>query len=167
MTASVTIDVTSTRLPKRTLAYVRHVGPYTGDSELFGRLFGVVSSSLGARDLLNKGAEAITVYHDDPESVPVEKQRISVGFTVPDGTVGNDGIEILELPESDYVVGSFELLPHQYAEAWIKLFAYMGENGLAPSGGLMYESYKNNPKAHPEGKHVVDICIAVNSRVGS
>lgn len=162
-----TLDVTTVRLPQRKLAYVRHVGPYAGDSELFGRLFGTVSSSLAARSLLKPGAEAITVYHDDPESVPADKQRISVGFTVPVDAKPNDGIQILDLPESDYVVGSFELLPHQYPEAWTELFAYMGENGLAPSTGLMYESYKNNPETHPTGKHLVDICVAVKSRVGS
>lgn len=161
------LDVTTVRRAKRTLAYIRHVGPYAGDSGLFERLFSQVVSSLEGRNLLRSDMEAITVYHDDPESVPVEKQRISVGFTVPEGTTANDGLRILELPESDYVVGSFELLPHQYAEAWTNVFTYMAENGLGPSGGPMYESYKNNPKDHPGGKHLVDICVAVKSRVGS
>ncbi len=163
-----TLDITTVRLPQRTLAYVRHVGPYMGDTELFSRLFGVVFSSLKARGLLESNAEGITVYHDDADTVPASKQRISVGCTVPHGTQANDGLDVLDLPESDYVVGSFEISPDQYPDAWTDMFAYMGENGLAPSAkGVMYESYKNDPSSHPEGKHVVDICVAVDTRVGS
>lgn len=160
--SEVILDITRVHLPERTLAYVRNVGPYAGDAALFERLFGRVMESLGPRNLMGPDTQAITVYHDDPESVPVEEQRISVGFTVPEGTKPDGDVEVLILPESDYVVGSFELLPHEYGRAWTDTYAYMGEHGYTPSGGPMYESYKNEPSQHPEGKHLVDICVAVN-----
>jgi AraC family transcriptional regulator len=155
------LDITKVHLPKRSLAYIRNVGPYMGDAKLFARLFERVMGLLKERNVMRPDMEAITVYHDDPETVPVEKQRISVGFTVPEGTTPEGEIKILGLPESDYVVGTFELLPHEYARAWTDTFAYMGEHGYRPSGGPMYESYKNDPTEHPEGKHIVDICVAV------
>lgn len=155
-----TLELHRVRLPKRTLAYIRNIGPYMGDTELFKRLFNKVSGSLAKRNLFGPNSEAITVYHDDPETVAPEKQRISVGFTVADGTQPDDDIQILGLPEGDFVVGSFELLPSEYGEAWTNTFAFMGEEGLQPTG-LMYESYKSDPKEHSDGRHKVDICVAV------
>ena len=73
-------------LPTRQLAFVGHVGPYQGDTALFQRLFGTVSTWLQTNNLLSSESECISLYHDDPETVPVDKQRISVGFTVPVGT---------------------------------------------------------------------------------
>lgn len=155
-----TLNITRVRMPSRTLAYVRNIGPYKGNTELFEKLFGHVTNSLAKRNLIGPDMEAITVYHDDPEAVAPEKQRISVGFTVPAGTQPDRDVQIMGLPEGDFVVGSFEILPTEYGEAWMNTFAFMGEEGLQPTG-LMYESYRNNPHNHPEGRHLVDICVAV------
>ncbi len=160
--SEVILDITRVRLPMRTLAFVRNVGPYAGDAALFERLFGRVVASLSKRNLMGPDSQAITVYHDDPESVPADEQRISVGFSVPEGTTPDGDVQVMTLPESDYVVGSFELLPHEYGRAWTDTYAYMGEHAFTPSGGPMYEAYKNDPREHPEGKHLVDICVAVN-----
>ncbi|MCB0717695.1 MAG: GyrI-like domain-containing protein [Bacteroidetes bacterium] len=154
------LDVTTVHLPERTLAYIRNVGPYAGNTVLFEQLFNRVSKWALGKGLLTPESEAITVYLDDPESVPEELQRINVGFTVPAGTKPDGEFHVTKLPEADYVVGSFEIAPHHYREAWMSVFAYMGESGLVPHGP-MYESYKNDPSKHPEGKHVVDICVAV------
>ena len=162
MTEEATLDIKKVRLPQRKFAFVRHVGPYMGDTALFERLFNRVHGWLHSKDLMFEGMEAITVYHDDPETVAPEKQRISVGFTIPNSFAGETSgdIQLLDLPESDYVVASYEILPRQYGEAWTSVYTYMGEHGLAPTG-LMYESYRNDPHEHPEGKHIVDICVAI------
>ncbi len=149
-------------LPKRQLAYVRHVGPYQGDSELFGRLFNQVMGWAGPKGLLqNSNMEVLSMYHDDPESVPPEQQRISVGITVPEGTEVDGDIHLMELPAAKYAVGSFELLPDGYKDAWNEMMQYLQREQLQPSGVALYESYKNDPKTHPEGKHLVDICISL------
>lgn len=161
MISEAVVDVAKVHLPKRTLAYIRNVGPYMGDTQLFGKLFMKVLISMEARGLMRPDTEAITVYHDDPKTTPPKEQRISVGFTVPEGTAPEAGIEILELPESNYVVGAFEIHPDEYGDAWARTMSYIEENGLTPSGGPMFESYKNDPKTHEDGKHIVEICIAV------
>jgi AraC family transcriptional regulator len=132
-----------------------------GDPELFERLFHEVGAWAGPKGLMQRpDMEAISVYHDDPEAIPVEKQRISVGFTVPLGTPAEGDIQMLEMPEGDYVVGAFEILPAEYGACWGEIMDYMEKERIRPTG-LMYESYKNDPSQHPEGKHQVDICIAV------
>jgi len=151
------------KMPARQLAYLRHVGPYMGDAALFDRLFSRVLAWLQDRNLINSQMEAISVYHDNPDTVPADEQRISVGFTVPIGTQGEGDIKMMDLPAGEYAVGTFEILPEEYGEAWNDLFGYIGQNRLMPvPTGPMYESYKNDPRKHPEGKQVVDICIALN-----
>lgn len=150
-------------MPARQLAYLRHVGPYMGDTELFERLFSQVFEWLLAKGINQPDMESISVYHDDPDKVPAEQQRISVGFTVPLGTSEEGDIKMMDLPAGKYLVGSFEIDSTGYREAWEDLFEFIGDNQLKPaSSGLMYESYKNDPNEHPEGKHLVDICVALS-----
>ncbi|WP_299441338.1 GyrI-like domain-containing protein [uncultured Aquimarina sp.] len=159
---SITIsNISIEKIPKKTLAYIKYVGPYQGDTELFGRLFNSVMEWVQKKGLMNDPkVEAITVYHDDPETVPESQQRISVGFTVPENTNADHDIQILEIPEGSYVVGSFEILPNEYGSAWNEVFEYIKNKNLVPSG-MMYESYKNEPSTHPEGKHIVDINVMI------
>ena len=145
--------------PARELAYIRHTGPYMGDTELFTSLFNQVSEYMQKLNHFGPSTEAISMYHDDPKTVPVKDQRISVGFTVPIDSEGDGQVEILQIPAGRFVVGSFEIDPDGYAGAWETMYEYMDVNGIKPTNGIMYESYKNDPHKHPEGKHIVDICI--------
>ena len=131
-----------------------------GDSKLFERLFNKVVAWLTAKRLFQTTAECISIYHDDPESVPIEEQRISVGFTVVEGAEGDGDIQIMDIPAGKYFIGSFEILPSEYGQAWLEVMSELNKNRLTISG-VMYESYKNDPNIHPEGRHIVDICTAV------
>lgn len=134
-----------------------------GDTVLFERLFSQVFEWLQEKDLLQPDVESISVYHDDPDKVPAEEQRISVGFTVPVGSKEEGPIKMMDLPAGKYLVGSFEINQDGYREAWEDLFEFMDDHHLkAASTGLMYESYKNDPYEHPEGKQIVDICVALS-----
>ncbi|WP_299215286.1 GyrI-like domain-containing protein [uncultured Aquimarina sp.] len=159
---SVTIsNISIEKLPKKKLAYIEHIGPYKGDTELFGKLFTSVMEWAQPKGLMNNPKmEAITVYYDDPKTVPESQQRIRVGFTVSENTKAENDIRILEIPEGSYVVGSFEILPSEYGIAWNEVFEYIKKKNLMPSG-MMYESYKNEPNTHPEGKHIVDINVMI------
>lgn len=149
-------------LPQRFLACVQNVGPYKGDSALFERLFTKVKDWAGPKGLLESSTtEAISIYHNDSDSVPEEEQTISVGFTVPEGTKVTGDIKLLEIPKGNYLVGSFEILPTEYGDAWNKMMDFIEKEKIKPLNGMMYESYRNDPRTHPEGKHIVDICIAV------
>ncbi len=149
-------------LPKKFLVFARHVGPYQGDTKLFERLFNQVLAWIKKNNLFNAGMEAISVYHDDPESVPVREQRISVGFTIDHEVEGSEGIQVMELPAGKYLIASFEIAPSEYGEAWELAMSHLFEHGMKPADGPMYESYKNDPSTHPQGKHLVDICIALS-----
>ena len=148
------------KLPKRTFAYIRNVGPYQGNQELFAHLFGQVVQYLMPRNLLIPGEECISMYHDNPDRVPESEQRISVGFTVPEGTKGEGAIQVMEIPAGKFFVGSFEIRAEEYGQAWDEFMSELMEEGLI-MGNIAYESYKNDPKTHPENKHIVEICVSV------
>ena len=151
---------TIARLPKRWLAYIRNTGPYMGDTELFGRLFTTVTNWAAPRGLMTDTTEAITVYHDDPYTTPVDRQRISVGYTVPEGTITTEGIELMEIPEGQYIIGNFEIYPTQYREAWREMEEFIRTERLRTTN-LTFETYRNDPDTHPEGKHIVDLCMGI------
>ncbi|MFD2564370.1 AraC family transcriptional regulator [Aquimarina rubra] len=157
---SITIsNISVEKLPKKKLAYIEHMGPYQGDTELFGKLFTYVMEWAQPKGLMNDPkVEAITIYPDDPKTIPESQQRIRVGFTVPEDTTAENDIQVLEIPEGSYAVGSFEILPNEYGSAWNEVFEYIKNKNLVPTD-MMYESYKNEPGTHPEGKHIVDINV--------
>jgi len=50
------------------VAYIRHVGPYKGDSGLFERLFGRLFRWAGPRNLIHPAdTQTLIIYHDNPE----------------------------------------------------------------------------------------------------
>ena len=69
----------------------------------------------------------------------------------------------MALPPGNYAIGRFEIFPHQYEEAWNEVFEYIESEQLIIADGIMYESYRNDPHAHSEGKHIVDICVAIRN----
>ena len=156
-------DVEVKELPDMTIAYVRHVGPYKGDSELFGRLFSQLCTWAGPRGLMGRpGSKLMSVYHDSPEITDESKLRLSVCMTVPEDTQVNGEIGKMVISAGTYAVGHFTINSDQYEEAWNALMgAWLPESGYQPADGLCFEDYLNDPNEHPEGKHIVDIHIPV------
>ena len=150
-------------LPETHVAYVRHIGPYAGDENLFKGLFGRLCQWAGPRGLIREGeSEFITIYHDDPNITAPEKLRTSVCLTVPVGTKVDGDIGTLSIPAGSYAFARFELHPSQYGEAWDSLCgSWLPDSGFEPADGPSFEIYRNDPASHPEHKHIVDICIPV------
>jgi AraC family transcriptional regulator len=149
-------------LPERTVAYVRHTGPYQGNAELFGRLFGQLAAWAGPRGLLGSGAQFLSVYHDDPAVTDDDKLRVICGCVVPADTEVGGEIGKTQLAGGAYAVGRFELSPDQYAAAWDALYGqWLPSSGYQADDRPAFEQYLNDPESHPEKKHIVEICIPV------
>jgi AraC family transcriptional regulator len=155
-------SVSVQNLPAMTVAYLRHTGPYAGNAELFGRLFGQLMRWAGPRGLLGPEAKMLTLYHDNPEITEEEKLRISVCVTVPPGTMADGEIGIMEVPAGPCAVAQFEIDPALYGAAWNWLYGkWLPESGYQPDDRLCYELYLNDPEKHPQKKHVVAIVAPV------
>ena len=148
--------------PAMTVAYVRHTGPYAGDASLFEGLFGKLCGWAGPRGFLNPQAKMLTIYHDNPELVDDDKLRISVCCTVPPGTQSEGEIGVMDLPAGKNAHAVFELNTEEYGAAWGWLCGvWLPESGFQPDDRPTYELYLNDPKDHPQGKHIVDIVLPV------
>jgi AraC family transcriptional regulator len=150
-------------MPDMHVAYVRHIGPYQGDIDLFGRLFNKLCSWAGPRNLLRfPETKMLCVYHDNPEVTDNAKLRTDVCITVPEDTQVDGEIGKTTIPAGKYAMAHFEINPDQYQDAWDTLYGgWLPESGYQPDDGPCFELYLGDPKTHPEGKHTVAICIPV------
>jgi AraC family transcriptional regulator len=141
-----------------TVAYVRHTGPYAGDAALFGRLFGRLCQWAGPRRLLGPTTKFLTIYHDDPEITDETKLRISVCATVPDGTKGEGEVGVMVMEGGQYAVASFEVDPSEFGAAWDWFMGvWLPSSGYQPDDRHCFELALNDPKTHPQHKHVVEL----------
>jgi AraC family transcriptional regulator len=150
-------------LEELNVAYVRHIGPYKGDGALFERLFTKLMTWAGPRGLINfPESKMISVYHDDPEITEESKQRTSICLSVPEGTKVDGEVGNMKVPGGKFAVGHFELSTDEYEEAWKHMVVdWLPESGYQFDDRLCYELYLNDPKQHPEGKCITDICIPI------
>ena len=157
----VTVEVKT--FPEMHVAYVRHIGPYAGDSALFQSLFGKLMHWAGPRGLMsNPKTKVLTVYHDDPNVTDEDKLRTSACITVPADMAVDGEIGKMRLNPGDYAVGHFEINEDEYSEAWNHLMGgWLPQSGYQPDDRTCFEINLNDPDKHPENKHIVDICIPV------
>ncbi len=157
------LNIEIKEIPVVHVAYVRHVGPYKGDSHLFEGLFNRLMTWAGPRGLFVPGAKVMAVYHDDPKTTEEEKLRVSACITVEADTPVDGEIGKMAVPGGKFAVAGFELEgSNEYEEAWNMVFGeWLPESGFQPDDRLCYEIYHNDPKEHPKGHHIVDICIPV------
>jgi len=157
------ISVTVETLPDMNVAYIRHIGPYAGDSKLFKGLFEKLFKWAGPRGLLgSKDLKVLSVYHDNPEVTDESKLRTSVCITVPEGTLVNGDVGTMVVPGGKYAMGHFELSASEYGEAWNALCGdWLPDSGYQPDDRPCFEWCKNNPEEHPQNLHIVDICVPV------
>ena len=150
-------------LPEMTLAYVRHIGPYAGNTELFGQLFQKLYGWAGARGLLNfPKTRTYAVYHDDPMVTEAEKLRLTLGITVAPDTLVDGEIGKMTMAAGKYALATFEITADQYEEIWSAMYqSWLPNSGYQPADGPSFEHYLNDPGSHPEGKHIVEIGIPV------
>lgn len=148
--------------PARSLAYVRHVGPYKGDGALFEGLIGRLMRWAGPRGLVGPEAELIAVYHDDPAITDEAKLRTSMCLSVPAQTAEEGEVGRMELPGGRCVVAEFELADDEYEAAWQAVYGgWLPESGWQPDDRPCFERYLRSPDQHPEGKCHVQICVPV------
>jgi AraC family transcriptional regulator len=150
-------------IPEFHVAYVRHVGPYAGDTELFGRLWQKLMTWAGPRGLLNfPETKMLSVYHDDPNITDPNKLRVSVGISVPEDTPVEGEVGKMKIAGGKYALAQFEISPDRYGDAWNAVFGgWFPESGYQPADGPSYELYLNNPEEHPEKKHIFQIVVPV------
>jgi len=142
--------------PADHVAYIRHIGSYSDIWKAMKRL----GRWAGPRGIFrNPDVRFLAIYHDNPDVTPIEKLRSDACITVPEGTKVKRDMGLMTLPGGTYAAAYVEIDPTQYGEAWDRLFSdWLPESGYQPDDRPCYELYLNDPRKHPEGKHIVEIC---------
>jgi len=141
------MQVDTRSMPDRRLAAVRHDGPYNQIPlafELLGRLI---------RGLPEAGSTRIAIYHDDPETVPLDRLRSDAAVTVPEGLGLPEGLREIRLPAGRFArtvhVGPYERLGDTWARFMGEWLPASGQRvGSAPSS----EIYLNDPRRTPSAE---------------
>lgn len=155
-------DVVVRDVPETQVAYIRHIGPYAGNATLFQGLMGRIMAWAGPRNLIRPGMKLLTIYYDDPSITDESKLRIDVCITVPKGTPTGGEIGTMVIPGGKNAVARFELSVDQFADAWNAVYGeWMRQSGYQPDDRPCYEVSLNDPRQHPEGKHIIEIYAPV------
>jgi len=146
-------------MPEMNVVYIRHRGPYNQ----IGQAIEKIMKWAAARGLISFPAtKIISVYHDDPNITEKEKLRSDACITVPEGTETDGEVGSYVIPGGKFAVAHVEIGYDEFGEAWDRLVGeWIPENGFQSDNRLCYEICLNDPKKHPEGKFVVDICEPV------
>jgi AraC family transcriptional regulator len=146
-------------LPEMQVAYVRHIGPYSGNNDLFQGLFDKLMAWAGPRGLLRfPETKMLTIYYDDPSITEESKLRVDVCMSVPIGTPTDGDIGSMTIPAGKDAVATFEITQDQFGDAWNAVYGqWIRQSGYVPDDRPCYEVYLNDPKTHPEGKYIVEI----------
>lgn len=150
-------------MPELNVAYIRHIGPYKGDSLLFKNLFDKLMQWAGSRDIFQiPGTLVLVVYHDDPKIAEENNLRTSACITIPDDMSIDGEIGKMIVPGGKFAVARFEIGGDEFENAWDMLYGgWLPESGYQPDDRLCYEICYNNPDEHKENKHIIDICIPI------
>jgi AraC family transcriptional regulator len=146
-------------MPEQRVAAVRHVGPYNQIGEAFGRL-GEIAGPAGL--FSTPAAAMIALYHDDPESTPVEQLRSDAGVAVANDAKLPKELAEHHLPAGRYAktvhVGSYEKL----GDTWARFLGeWLPESGERLGDGPSYERYVNDPRTTPREKLLTEIYVPI------
>lgn len=145
-------------MPPLTVAYVRHIGPFQGVAQAFQKLM----QWAGPRGLIRfPQTQMLAIYHDSPHITETDKLRSDACITVPPDTKVEGEIGKTDIPGGLCAVAHAEIDQTEFGQAWDALMDWMAGSGYQPDDRPCYEIYLNDPKSHPEGKFIIEICQPV------
>ena len=147
------------QMPELRVATVRHVGPYQTIRQAFERLSAVTGNAGLSED---RDTLLLAIYHDDPETTPVEKLRSDAGIVVPSSAALPKELGEERIPAGRYAraehIGPYETL----ADTWSRFkHDWLPASGHPPGRGPSFEVYRNTPMTTPKEKLVTHLYIAV------
>lgn len=138
------MDVEIRQLDARSVASVRHVGPYNQIHLAFSRL----GEALGRSGVQwQPGMAMIAMYHDDPESTPAESLRSDAAVALPAGVAVPSGLAEQHIPAGRYACTMHEGAYERLGDTWSRFLGeWLPESGHRIGEGVSYEVYLNDPR---------------------
>ena len=152
--------VTIEKFEKTRVAYIRYVGPYAGDAQLFENLYGRLCAYAMPRGISME--TSYIIYHDNPDITDEQKLRLSVCVPIGDDVEVSGEICEMTIKGGDYAVGRFQLATDEYGEAWNFMCGqWLPGSGYKPADAPSFERYTGSGEMDEGGRMSVDICIPV------
>lgn len=152
-------EVKIEKIEKMKVGYIRYVGPYAGDSQLFENLYGRLGAWAGPRGI--DLSTSYIIYHDDPSITDEDKLRVSVCVPIGDDVEVSGEVCEMTIGGGEYAVGRFQLASDEYGNAWSYMCGeYLPNSGYMPADSSPFERYCGS-ECGEDGKMTVDICIPV------
>ena len=147
-------------LPGMTLAYIRNMGPYDGNNELYQKHREKLFAWAGAQGLFQReDFKYLILYHDNPKVALGDNLRMSLCVTAPKNIVVEGEIGKMDLEPAKYVVCRMELTARDFSTAWDWIYSqWFPNSGYQPDDKPYFETYPEMPKGE---KFLVDFCIPV------
>ncbi|KAB2400349.1 MULTISPECIES: AraC family transcriptional regulator [Bacillus] len=146
------------------VAYIRHIGTYEELTIAFPKMIEKLFHYAAKENChVFEDTKVLTIYHDHHEFTEENHLRTSLCIKIPEGSpVETSDIGIMVIPSGNYAVGHFEIFQDEYKGAWDFLYGeWLPNSGYKPRDSYPFEMYKNDPRRHPENKHIVDIYVPI------
>ncbi|MDA2037783.1 effector binding domain-containing protein [Bacillus cereus] len=146
------------------VAYIRHIGTYRELTIAFPKMIEKLFHYAAKQNYhVFEDTKVLTIYHDHHEFTEDYQLRTSLCITIPDeSAVETSDIGIMVIPSGKYAVGHFEIFQDEYKGAWDFIYGeWLPNSGYKPRDAYPFEMYKNDPRQHPENKHIVDIYVPI------
>ncbi|MFB5566512.1 GyrI-like domain-containing protein [Bacillus cereus] len=146
------------------VAYIRHIGTYEELTIAFPEMIEKLFHYAAKQNYhVFDDTKVLTIYHDHHEFTEEYHLRTSLCVTISDeSTVETNDVGIMVIPSGKYAVGHFEICQDEYKGAWDFLYGeWLPNSGYKPRDLYPFEVYRNDPKQHPENKHIVDIYVPI------
>lgn len=146
------------------VAYIRHTGTYEELTIAFPKMIEKLFHYAAKQNYhVFEDTKVLTIYHDHHEFTEDYQLRTSLCITIPDeSAVETSDIGIMVIPSGKYAVGHFEIFQDEYKGAWDFLYGeWLPNSGYKPRDAYPFEMYKNDPRQHPENKHIVNIYVPI------
>ncbi|MCP4580931.1 MAG: AraC family transcriptional regulator [candidate division Zixibacteria bacterium] len=150
------IEVKIEKFPARTVASVRHIGPYNQCQGAWQKL----CSNKAVAALIRPDIPSIGICYDDPDSTDPDKIRYDACIQVGDDFTPDNGITKQQIEAGDFAVmthkGSYDTLNKSYK--WL-YGQWLPSSGREPKYGPSLEFYRNCSDNTPPEELITDICI--------
>ena len=150
-------------LPATPIAYIRHIGPFKGETQIWANLFNKLMTWGAARSVVScPGTRFYTVFRDDLTLTDFQKFAADACISVPESTKSSGDITVSEIKAGQYAVAEFEVSDDEFEAAWDFMYReWLPDSGFQPDDRPCFERYLNDAKLHPEKKHIIEVCIPV------
>jgi AraC family transcriptional regulator len=141
--------------------YIRNSKIHVHDAEGFSEMFKTLLNWAECRDLVKfPDTKALTVYRSIPDDQGVI--QADVCLTVPENTTGEGLIGKTTISGGKYVVVRKESGLDECFTVWNYLQkVWFPNSGYQPDSRNFYLNHLNDPKTHPKGLHIFEMCISV------